>query len=77
MIDTRIGADGKTYLNAGEAVRGQYNYLNLNVVKEKERITRENLFNKSTITSGQLLAMKVFLLPLLILTHLILFMLVD
>ena len=48
LIDIRTGADGKTYLTAGEAVRGQVSSLSEDI----KNIKKVNVFDKSDITTG-------------------------
>lgn len=52
LADVRVGADGKTYENAGEAVRGQVTALK----EDLHMITSvgKNLFNPSTLVDGYL-----------------------
>ena len=52
LQDIRVGANGVTYNNAGDAVRGQYSQLKEDLVEFKNNFTR-NVFNKNTCTDGK------------------------
>jgi hypothetical protein len=51
LVDIRIGADGKTYSSAGDAVRGQYNNLFNDM-----SVTDDNFYSKTTYKSDALTA---------------------
>lgn len=52
LIDIRVGADGKTYDSAGEAVRGQVGSLSEDLAKSE--IVFLNLFDKTQIIKGKI-----------------------
>lgn len=52
LQDIRVGANGVTYNNAGDAVRGQYSQLKEDLVDYGKILKRVNLFNKDKIHDG-------------------------
>ena len=51
LVDIRIGADGKTYSSAGNAVRGQIDELHGFIDDLGDYITPENIFDKDTMAT--------------------------